>query len=350
MEKIIKRKDKEFEKAMDELDEQFDKWNKGVKEKDAKLNKTEKTSEIPLPKIENIQRKRNVIKKRKQRILKIRERQHQRAIKHVKSLRSPTKNARKIMLAIALLLPQPFIFYFIYQNYQSLMPQSFKFSLEIVDGITSEKLQPGNFTYRVFGTNNILDINDFHLLSCGNFDNFDEENLDGFDEYLMEWNGTIGNKIYCTRWNRIFPGQENIIYAFALPSSASMNIVYMNNLTSINSIGIKENITIMISSNISEQNSAFISSFNYRKEEWESACFKIFFLNNTGFSDFSIYRNQEKIPKERHDSRCIKYNLYNVSPEETIYRGEWNINGNMITRIQLTWNENILCEWSSIIT
>lgn len=357
--------DPDFEKKIEELDENFKKWNLGMKEANSKLGieqpkiEIKKSDPVEIPETENEEENeindneipsQSSIRNNPELTYPVRS-YYSRYSSRSRHL-SKKRNRNKILLVIALLIPQPFIFYFYINYFPWIGPIEpyIPFSIKVQDGVSGEQLDNDYFEYNLYATNDPSNSNDYLLIENDYLDSLRQSDFDDYrDDYahfIMEYHGDIEGKIYYSRWIEIDLDGENYLVAYAMPSSFWMN-VFFNNLTFVNKTkGTDENINFIVCSNESEPDRALVMNFDYEIDEYVNPCLRMTFEKNISYLDFDIFDpGNYKLPKMRKNLTCYEYRIPRIDFTYDLYEGKWNFHDNRIINIELTWNNQILTTW-----
>jgi hypothetical protein len=126
-----------------------------------------------------------------------------------------------VILLVGSLLAGSIVLMFIPSQPRQLQLDSF--SLEVVDVLLNEKLDPSRFSCEVYATNDTNYWPSYTLVQ-----NDTADRIVGPPEadcpYMVLFSGKIGNKTYPERWEWIWPEQENEIYTIAKPAITNMTV------------------------------------------------------------------------------------------------------------------------------
>ena len=222
--------------------------------------------------------------------------------------------------------------------------------LQVINGATGEPIDLDWFSYDLFGARDPHDFTTCDLLESRTGLNRirDYELIEWMDDFgytifLVRFNGTDEDRgiVFPSKWDIIVSGHENVLFTFGLPTSAAMNVAYTD-LAPVNMThGILggENVTITCTTNVSEPDAQFFTSYNYETAEMECPAFDVTFADPAGFWDFKVCDDDGgTMTKIRTGVTKMRFTFEVLFAMPQIFLGEWCIaTTNRITKIELAW-------------
>jgi len=232
------------------------------------------------------------------------------------------------------------------------------FSIEVIDGMTLESLDEGDFDYTLYGSDDLNDWLSFDTIDSGSgLNKISDSDLDTDDYtyFVVAYNGTrpnsdfdeedqLGDRTYYERWAQLQKGKKNTLYAYWQPSSAGIVAVNQDSFAYINvatsNITTAANATFMVGTNATQEDSAYVSGSNYQNEISDAPSIVIHFNTTVALSDFSVSGTS----KSRVNSTAIKYSFSMLSPIVQTFEGNWDPDAAdiQINQAHLQWKDTVL--------
>lgn len=207
------------------------------------------------------------------------------------------------------------------------------FSVKVYDGVTLDLLDNGDFNYTLYGTDNLNDWVDFEKIEGDDsLSGLAAADLVDYDFFVIKFAGTVEienpkntdetmDVIYYERWVQVTTG-ANVLYSYRQPTTTGVVVLDSESFTAVNiTAGIDDptNVTIIVASNATETNAAWVKFYSYQDEADVTPYFLVEFDGAVAMSDFSI----GGCSKIRYNSTALKFSFDKIDSSPQIFMGKW---------------------------
>lgn len=221
------------------------------------------------------------------------------------------------------------------------------FSIKTYDGATIDLLDNGDFDYTLYGTDDLSDWVSFDEIEDGDsLGDISTADLVDYDYFVVRYNGTIEIEdpadedeeldvhMY-ERWAQITPGVTNTLYSYQTPTTVGTFGYYSLNMTTItttaetNQVNGLKNITLIVASNLTENNAMYITGQNFENEINDYPYFEITFNTTIAMSNFSI----SSTSKSRVNATALRFGFDMISSTPQAFNCIWGSTADRFTAI-----------------